>query len=580
MPAHKRNEAQRQLDIPEIQALAIRGYSHEEIATKISAQRDYTLSRQQITYDMQDVNKMFEALAAQQILLQKGREIAAANALEHEAWKAWDRSQQDKVVKTTNVTMRGETILNQQINERIETQVGDKGFLDAAAASSKARRDMWGLDAPKQSEVIELAPLAPAAEKQKLLIPASIISKDFVDVLRDVEHQLHTEYLLYGGRGSTKSSFISLMIIALIVNNPNTHALAIRQVANTLRDSVFAQLQWAIDELGLTADFKTTTSPIEITYRPTGQKIFCRGADEPGKLKSLKPAFGAISILWIEELDQLHGLEAVRKIEQSVVRGAEQAWVFKSFNPPRTVNSWVNQYVLVPKKNQLQSFSNYLSVPRQWLGQPWLDEAEHLQQINPEAYKHEYGGIAVGLGGMVFENVISREITDAEIKQFDHVGQGLDFGWFPDPLAWHRSHYDAARRRLFIFDEYRANKKSNQAVYNHLVKEKHIDKYRNELTIGDSAEPKSVADFRSYGMNIRGAEKQAESVDYGIKWLQSLTEIVIDPKRCPEHLKEFYSYELEQDKDGNYISEYPDKNNHFIDATRYRVNLTYRVRGQ
>ncbi len=409
-------------------------------------------------------------------------------------------------------------------------------------------------------------------------LPADLIAPSFFNIYRDIKDRKHMEYLLKGGRGSTKSSFTSLIIIYLLTNNPGVHALAMRQVANTLRDSVYAQLIWAINMLGLEDSFKCTTSPLEIEYLPTKQKIFFRGADKPEMVKSIKPSFGHIGILWIEELDQMRGPEAVRKIEQSVLRGGEEMWVFKTYNPPRSNGNWVNKYVLIPKENQLQHHSTYIDVPVEWLGQTFIDEAEHLKNVNFDAYRHEYLGEVVGTGGMVFENVTLRQITDAEIEQFDHISQGIDWGFYPDPFAWGKNHYDANRLKLYIFDEKKLQKTSNRKAFDILVKEKGYKK--SELIIADSAEPKSIADFREYGANIIGAEKGSESVFYSIKWMQSLVEIVIDPVRCPEHAQEFTAYELMQDKDGNFISQYPDKNNHFIDETRYSRNANWRKRGQ
>lgn len=419
-------------------------------------------------------------------------------------------------------------------------------------------------------------------------LPADVIAPDFIKSYRAVRSGKYSEFLEYGGRGSTKSSFISLMIIELIKNNPSMHAMAMRQVADTMRDSVFAQLKWAVEWLGLSDEFKFTVSPMEVTYIPTGQKIYFRGADDPGKIKSIKPVFGYIGILWFEELDQFHGAEAVRTIEQSI-RGGEKIYMFKSWNPPRTTASWVTKYAMVPKAGQWQHKSDYRDVPEEWLGQPWLDEAKHLAEVNPKAYDHEYLGIANGNGGMVFENVVTRRITDEEIAQFDHIRHGLDWGYFPDPVSFGKMHYDAARCKLYIFGEYRANKKSNRQVWDELISNGLItvikDKKGNptgypDLIIADSAEPKSIGDFRDYGANIRGAEKGPDSVDYSIKWLQSLVEIIIDPVRCPYHAEEFLSYELEQDKNGEFISAYPDKNNHAIDDVRYALNLIWRRRGE
>lgn len=194
-------------------------------------------------------------------------------------------------------------------------------------------------------------------------LPADVIAPDFLNAYRDIKNKKHTEYLFYGGRGSTKSSFVSLVIPWLLINNPTMHALATRQVANTLRDSVFSQIQWAIGELGLSDSFKCTVSPMEIQYIPTGQTIYFRGADDPNKIKSIKPPFGYIGILWFEELDQFYGQESIRKIEQSVIRGGDEAFIFKSFNPSKTSGNWANKYVQIPKVTQYQHKSSYLTVP-------------------------------------------------------------------------------------------------------------------------------------------------------------------------------------------------------------------------
>lgn len=409
-------------------------------------------------------------------------------------------------------------------------------------------------------------------------MPADILAPSFINVYRDARDRRHMEYLLKGGRGSTKSSFASLMIVYLLVNNPGVHALAMRQIANTMRDSVYSQIVWAIDTLGLSEQFKCITSPLEIEYKPTGQKIYFRGADKPESIKSIKPTFGHIGILWFEELDQFHGPEAIRKIEQSVLRGGEEAWEFKTYNPPRTAANWVNKYCQIPKANQYQHHSTYLDVPTEWLGQTFMDEADHLKTVNPTAYKHEYLGEVTGNGGMVFENVQLRPITDEEIAQFDRILMGADWGYYPDPFAWVKCHYDAARMTLYLFNELRMQKAGNETTYRALVDEKGVT--TDDLIIADSAEPKSVADFRAYGLNCRGAEKGPESVKYSMKWLQSLTAIVIDNERAPYSAEEFLNYELKQDRDGNFISEYPDENNHFIDAARYATNLIWRRRGQ
>ena len=454
------------------------------------------------------------------------------------------------------------------------------GMYSSKQSADKANILKGGFPGSLQEEKPKDEPTATAPTLTSMLV--DVMAPNFLKVRRDVLARKHMEYVLKGGRGSTKSSYTSLQVVELIVTTPGVHALAMRQVANTLRDSVYSQLVWAINVLGLTEKFKCTVSPMEIEYIATGQKIYFRGADKPEMIKSIKPVFGHIAILWFEELDQFKGPEAIRKIEQSVLRGGEEAWEFKTYNPPRTSANWVNKYVLIPKANQYQHHSTYMDLDPdlrlEWLGQTFLDEAEHLKEVNPLAYQHEYLGDVVGTGGQVFENVVIREITDAEIAEFDRVAQGLDWGYYPDPFAWGKNHYDAARLTLYLFDELRLQKTSNREAYDKLVELKSYTD--DQLIIADSAEPKSIADFKSYGASIRGAEKGPESVNYSYKWLQSLKQIVIDSRRCPYSATEFLECELEQDKDGNYISEYPDHDNHFIDETRYSRNLIWRRRGQ
>lgn len=407
---------------------------------------------------------------------------------------------------------------------------------------------------------------------------SEIIAPHFFDLHRDVKQHKYTEYVLPGGRGSCKSSFIGIQIPLLIKRNPNMHAVVLRKYGITLKDSVFNQILWAIDMLGLSAEFRATLSPMQIVYKKTGQTIYFRGLDDPLKMKSVKPKFGYIGILWFEELDQFEGDAEIRSVEQSVKRGGNEFYVFKSFNPPVTKANWANEYALEEKQGKIVFRSDYRSVPREWLGEEFISDAEHLKEANPRAYDNEYLGIATGNGGNVFDNVTVRDITEEERKEFDRIYMGVDWGYYPDPYAWVKMHYDAARRKLYIFDEYRCNKKGNRETADVLIKEKGVTPEDN--ITADSAEPKSIGDYRSYGLSCRGVEKGPGSVEYSMKWLQSLTEIVIDGRTCPGTKKEFIGYEYERAKNGDIISGYPDRDNHSIDAVRYGMFPMWKRRGK
>ena len=417
-----------------------------------------------------------------------------------------------------------------------------------------------------------------APETRTMSVPADLIASDFLAAYRDIMRGNHAEYTFDGGRGGVKSTFVSEITTALLVNNPTMHALALRQVKDTLRESVYSQLKWAIDTLGLTDKFRCITSPMEMTYLPTGQKIYFRGADDPSNIKSIKPPFGYIGIVWFEEFDQFKGEKAVRNIIQSAIRGGDKAYRFASWNTPRTKLHWVHRYMKTPDDRRFHTHSNYLNVPQEWLGSEFLEIARQLQETNPDAYDHEYMGVANGEGGMVFQNIESRHITDEEIRNFDNVLHGVDWGFSVSPFAYVRTHYDATRLILYIFDEMHAKRKRNDETYKALVKEKKIKP--NDLIIADSADTKSVADYKAYGANCRGAEKGDGSRTYSMRWLQGRVKIVIDPKRCPYAYEQFTNYESQSNKEGDVIDEFPDKNDDFIDATRYATNMIWRRRGE
>lgn len=406
---------------------------------------------------------------------------------------------------------------------------------------------------------------------------SELVSPAFVETHRAIKAGEINEDVEKGGRGGAKSSFISIEIILLILKNPLIHAAVFRKVGNTLRPTVYAQICWAIASLGLTQKFKCTVSPMECTYLPTGQKIMFFGLDDPGKVKSIKVPFGYIGIGWFEELDQFDGPEQVRNVEQSIFRGGPYSMCFKSFNPPAMARNWANQYALEAKPGKLVHHSTYLTTPPEWLGPRFIADAEHLKATNETGYRHEYLGEVVGSGTAVFENLRIEEITDKQIEAFDHITSGVDWGWYPDPWAWNRMHYDAARKTLYLFDELTRRRTSNADTGKLLLERIPED----ELVIADSAEEKSCSDYRGYGIRCRGADKGPGSVNYSMKWLQSLAAIVIDPARCPDTVKEFTEYEYERDpKTGEVLEGYPDAANHHIDAVRYGTNRIWKRRGQ
>ncbi len=410
-----------------------------------------------------------------------------------------------------------------------------------------------------------------------------MIAPVYYDLHRDIRNRGHTFYNLPGGRGSGKSSFVSLEIVLGIMKDKSgfSSAIIFRRTASSLRDSVYSQIQWAIDMLGVSHLWKGKISPMTFEY-VTGAQIIFKGLDDASKLKSIKPKKGNFRYIWIEEFCELPGVNFQRNVMQSVLRGGEEFSVFRSFNPPQSLNNWANKFIAEPDDRSITLLTNYTQMPGEWLGEGFLYEAERLKDLNPKAYRNEYLGEATGSGGEVFTNLEIREITDEEINQMEYFYQGLDFGFAADPACFLRVSYDRKTEKIYLLDEIYKRGLSNSDLAD-LIKEKDYPKkprYRflyqqfipeQENICCDCAEPKSIADLNAAGLKCYPCRKFAGCVKYRVKWLQNRT-IVIDPARTPEAHREFVSYEYEKTKDGEYLSDLPDKDNHTIDSLAYSLD--------
>lgn len=402
----------------------------------------------------------------------------------------------------------------------------------------------------------------------------SVIAPSFYPVHRDIMAGGHTYYDLYGGRGSAKSSFVSAEIVLGMMDDPLANAAIFRKYAVTLRESVYEQIQWAIDVLGVSDLWDAKVSPLQFIYKPTGQKIIFRGLDKAKKTKSIKVAHGYLKYLWFEELDEFAGIEEIRTVQQSVLRGGEKFIVFKTFNPPISRSSWANVYVSEPRADSYRCKSDYTSVPVEWLGQQFIDDAEHLKKTNPRAYQHEYLGDPVGLGTNIFELLEIREITDAEISTYQSIYQGQDWGWYPDPKAFVRVAYVPNQDKVVLLDELGGCKIRNADMAQQ-IKDKGYDDYSISCGID---EQESIVDYRDAGLPARPAIVTPGSRKYTFEWLQCRT-IVIDPARTPNAYREIIKYEHEIDANGNVIADYPDGDDHYIDAIRYGTSPISMRRG-
>lgn len=408
---------------------------------------------------------------------------------------------------------------------------------------------------------------------------SDIINPNFHEFWRVSKEHKYLKYVLKGGRASAKSTHIGFRIIMDTMKYP-VSALVVRKVGNTLSESVYEQLKECADILGVAQYFEFKVSPLQIIYKPRGNKIVFRGADDPNKIKSLKIAKYPVAILWIEELAEFKTEDEVTTIEQSVLRAELPEGMFYSFyysyNPPKRKQSWVNKKYgtqFLPE-NTYVHHSTYLENPH--ISKETVEEAENLKKQNEFKYRWIFLGEPIGSGVVPFSNLVFRTITDEEYKTFDNIRQGCDWGYATDPLAFVRLHYDKTRRRIFFMDEIYGVKLFNRELAEQIKKRG----YDTTLTIADSAEPKSISEMKNdYNCNFKGAKKGPGSVEYGETWLDDLEEIVIDVKRTPNVAREFENIDYQTDKDGEPKAKLEDKDNHTIDACRYSLEKDMKSSG-
>lgn len=437
-------------------------------------------------------------------------------------------------------------------------------------------------------------------EDIRVLVPpydlSANISPTFCEVSRAIDLGKANRIMLKGGRGSTKSSYAYQKILDVFLHRPYAQWICGRRYANTLRRSCFANVLWAIAKRGMSVgkpgegcDFDKTTSPMEITYNKTGQKILFYGLDEPEKLKSItfEDPKAKIELLLLEEYNQLACAEDARNVRQSVFR-SDYSLEIDVYNPSPDDMQWTNQEARAEEPGKLVHHSSYLDVPEEFIGKRFIEQAEQLKAINAKAYANEYMGEETGLTGTVFENVVAQSITYEDRLQLKWIRCGVDWGYQNDPFVWLMVGYDRKTRTLYIIDEVfntetlddvnigevkchlvdRDDK--GQPIYTNEGKPVYNKRNPQNEIRADAAAPKDIATWRHAGMAIMGASKRVP-VDDGIRWLQKRKAIVIDRERCPLAFQEFSRYRANEDpNDGRFLG-YPDKDNHTIDAVRYAV---------
>lgn len=391
----------------------------------------------------------------------------------------------------------------------------------------------------------------------------------------------YTYFVNSGGRCSTKSSAVSLVVMLDMAAHIEGHTVVFRQQQTQLRESVFEQFNWAISVLGLENTWKPVLAPkLKHVNVHTGQEIRYLGYDNAAMVtKGQKFKKGYCRNIVFEEADQFANFKEIKVGLASLLRsnGYDNAKhkVNIVYNPPRSKDAWINQPGAFSSEDVVHYHTTYLDVPEGWLSPQYVQLIEHTKATDRLQYEFEYLGKPIGHANLVFNNITTREITEEEYEESlesNKVYAGIDFGFKADPTTWIRFTFDG--KRLVILDEYYAKHVFMTDVAEHI---KSFDaNFEDLLTICDSSEPREIVELQRLGINAHPCVKGKNSIDIGIKRLQGLKEIVIDRQRTPHVYFEWTNYCYKLDKNGDYVNKYTDKDDHTIDPVRYVLMLLTR----
>lgn len=368
-----------------------------------------------------------------------------------------------------------------------------------------------------------------------------------------------------GSRASKKSKTTALWFIYNLMKYPGSNLLVIRKTYRTLKDSCYTDLQWACERLKVSRFWEFKLSPLEATYKPTGQKILFRGLDDPLKITSITVATGALCWAWLEEAYEVTSEDAFNTLDESI-RGELPAGLWKQWTI--TLNPW-NEHHWIKRRFFDEPDENTLAMTTNYLCNEWLDKAdlklfEEMKRRNPRRYE------VAGLGnwgivdGLVYENFHERDFDLTEIGDAVTIC-GLDFGFTNDPTAFFMGFIDLPNRRLWVWDEVYEKGMTNSRIFKRITDLG----YGKQKITADCADPKSIHELNRMGLRIHASKKGADSIRAGVQFIQDF-EIIVKP-RCVNFLTEIQNYQWDKDKFGSYINQPIDDFNHLMDAMRYAV---------
>lgn len=507
-------------------------------------------------------------------------------------------SQACRLEALPKVSARLEEIIDAAAKEATasRTAVIDRmAALNAASAKiavEKARQGVIDKDAAKAmidtgAKLLDVLPVERDQDEGRMRVFdfGRILGKAFIDIHRDIADHLHDEYWFKGGRGSLKSSSIAAEIVGGVSSVKGRNALCMRNRTNKLRTSVYTECKKAARRLGVFDEFTWGKSPLQALHKPTGNVIYFFGADnvnpEDSPLKGLTPEDGYFAYVWFNEASQFPGYSYIRNVKQTVLRGSDDpTWTFIDFNPPKSINAWVNREAREPQEGRIVHHSHWTDAPKEWLGDAFIAVAEALKLRNPKAYRHEYDGEAVGTGANVIDPEIieMRVITQEERDALDTIAHGVDAGSV-HPWVHERVAYDENESIFYFLNEHSAtgsdahDTKTAPLLFDYLDE---IGEEDEELWC-DSAAKGMILYYQQQGLRARKAYKQGvNSPSERVRWFNRMKKIVIDPETCPLAAEQVPALEYVITPAGDITETLPKVNDDTLDAAGYAASVWIR----
>ena len=370
--------------------------------------------------------------------------------------------------------------------------------------------------------------------------------------------------IFFGGSSSGKSYFISDKIV--INNLDGCNWLCCRNVAKTIRNSIFNEITKSISNMGVKSLYSINKSDMVITCKVNNKQILFCGLDDVEKVKSITPQDGVLERIFIEEATEVKREAYLQLKKRLRGRSKHSKHIIMAFNPILK-SHWIYKdfYGEWQDDKTVYEDKDKLIVKTTYKDNIFLTEDDR-KLLEDESDPYFYSVYTLGnwgvLGNVIYKNWRVEDLSD-RIPYFDNIHYGLDVG-YTNPNAFIKLHLDKENKKIYIIDEYYRAGMQDEDLY-YTAKEFAPHGY----IMVDNAANQTIDYLVGKRINAVATTKGADSVNRGIRWLWGY-EIIIDV-RCQNFKNEIEQYHWQEDKNGVVLEKPVKQNDHLMDALRYAL---------